>query len=592
MQGYIISLRHFFSILVILILALSQGCDCGEAIDRNDPMTIKIVYPNTTLITKGEFIVQIRDLNGIDDIEFFIINNGNTQKIGTQKGEEQTVVTKTQNFDLDAQPESFTLKVTASDMTGDKRSAEISVRKELSLPQVRFILPEKFDPAHNKIFVGKTFKTSLEGRDPKGLQELIITVDAETDAKEQEIKRCAVQSRPDERVFCEDVVDWSAADYKDGDYILSGDAISVDGKSADRKARLQITLDKTGPQIQFVRPTAGQQLNGVQEIRAIVRDQVGVSSVKFIANTKELAPPTIDQDNYFLTVDLLKIGAGTIEFEVVAEDKLGNVSSSKVSISSGCQSDADCTFKPGTRCCLLKSPANQDGSLIGQCYPVQSQEGDLCDPCTQPCGRGADGKLMGCLPGACERPPYRCRNACDLGNPNKAADRCRPKSGDQPAEYCAESDITRINKQLGSCALGDNCDVFNQTSCNIGAKPPYNNCCPENFACFPADEDANICVPEGNKGEGDTNCTWKDCEATSATHQNNNCKRGLLCTVTVDQSGKPTGPSKCTRMCRCDQMCRSGILPTQSNCPSGSFCMPLRLTNGNVPMPIGACVRP
>ncbi len=575
--------RYFFVVIFTSALVFLYNCNCEQNVGYSDPMTITILAPPGSIITVGLIRVKVEDNDGIDKVEFYIAG----KKRYTKDGKSAKKVIASYKFDLEKEPMAFEIKVVGYDITGDKVEKKLKVRQVEYYPEVKFVAPGKLKPEHSDIFVGKKFTTKVKARDEKTpLKEVVIYL-ALKKGQEQEVKRCALNAPSGQWAECEAALDLSAPNYKDGFIYLFADAYNKNGRKSQDRAALQVVLDKTGPQIQIISPKPGQKIFGRGEIRAIVRDRVGVKEVVFFAGNKQLNPPMQDSNRpeiYYLPVDYSQLGTGSIIIKVRAKDELDNVSESTLSVGTSCQSDADCAHLPGTRCCLVKSPANPDGSKIGQCFPVKTKEGDLCDPCTNPCGKGPDGKLMGCLPGACGRPPYRCRRACDLGNPNKRPDPCRPKSGSQPAEYCSRSDITKINPRLGACAQGDNCDLFNQRTCPVGARPPYNNCCPKGFACFPADDDANICIPEGSKGLGDTNCEWLNCKG------GNNCKRGLLCTVRVDSTGRPIGPSKCNKMCRCDYLCRSLGAGTSPDCPRGSLCVPVVLTNGRVPLPVGACV--
>jgi len=352
-----------------------------------------------------------------------------------------------------------------------------------------------------------------------------------------------------------------------------------------------VTLDKTGPQIQIQTPGEGQRLKGGEEFRVIIRDAlVGVDPARVelhVGSSKlNVSVDPNKSDNFVGTITKALIKGTSAALKVVAYDRLGNVSEATRSTRGGCQRDEDCE-DPNMRCCTGNSPTNKDGKLTGRCYKVQDKEGALCDPCTQPCGKGSDGKLMGCLPGACDRPPHRCRRACSLGDANTPADDCLPANATpgSPAEYCTRSDVTKFNPALGSCAQGDNCDPINQKTCQGNPNPPYNNCCPSGYGCYPADKDANICIPEGSTGPKQQNCELHNCQG------GRNCTKGYLCTVSVDAQGRPQGPSSCNPMCQCDALCRAG-LPSSAGCPASSFCVPVRLTNGNVPLPVGVCITP
>lgn len=573
-------------LLVMALLSFSAiGCNCEDSTIQKNPMSIDFLYPTTGEIEEGRIRVRVTDFNGVEKVDFFI---GDT-KIGTKNAGEKNEYVATQTFDLDAQPDTFTIKVIGTDLTGETKEEKRTVRKLQDLPQIRFTQPKKLVETDSKVFVGKKFVIEAESKHLKGIKEINLTYSV-TQGKQEPLKQCTPDTTPDTWVKCTLDADFSADTYQTGDMVLYADSKSTTDQKPERAAIMQITLDKTGPQIAFLSPAAGN-LRGKQTIRVKVRDQhVGVDPAKiFIFVNNQKLVPTKDAQNaeeWWVEFDFSALGSANVEIKATAEDRLGNLSEKKLAATAGCRTDNDCLNKPGTRCCLVKSPQNQDGKAIGQCFPVKTKEGDLCDPCTNPCGRGSDGQLMGCLPGACNRPPYQCRRACNLGSPNQRPDKCQPKRGNLPAEYCADSDITKINPQLGSCALGDNCDPFAQNVCNAGAKPPYNNCCPAGFGCFPADDDANICIPEGSKSINDTNCEWKNCSG------GNNCKKGLLCTVSVDQQGRPQGPSSCSKMCRCDATCRAlGADLLGRDCPSGSICVPVVLTNGRVPLPVGACVR-
>lgn len=583
------SFRLFYCYILplSLVFAISGlvGCNCDQGTVREDPLSITFVYPSTGEIDEGKVTVRVNDLNGIEKVEFYIAD----KLIGTKTAGEKQEYTTTQTFDLAAQAETFTIKVVATDTTGETKEEKRTVRKQQDVPQIRFLDPQKLAPADTKVFVGKKFKVAAEAKHLKGIKDIALTFSVVQD-KVDPLKQCTTDTTPDTWVKCELEADLSADTYQTGDLVLYADTTSTNDKKPERKAIMQVTLDKTGPQIAFLSPAAGN-LRGKQIIRIKVRDQhVGVDEAQIFifVNTQKLTPTKDPQnaEEWSIEFDFSTAGSANIEIKATAVDRLGNPSEQKLAVTAGCRTDNDCLNTPGTRCCLVNSPQNQDGKLVGQCFPVKTKEGDLCDPCTNPCGLGPDGKLMGCLPGACNRPPYQCRRACDLGNPTQRPDACQPKRGNLPAEYCADSDITKINPQLGSCALGDNCDPFKQTTCNVGATPPYNNCCPAGYGCFPADDDANVCIPEGSKNDGDTNCEWKNCSG------GNNCKKGLLCTVSVDQQGRPTGPSGCSKMCQCDATCRAlGADLLGSQCGAGAICVPVVLTNGRVPLPVGACVR-
>ena len=65
--------RMFLFFAVVGVFA-AHGCNCDETIARDDPMSIKILFPSTTTITAGQFRVRIQDLNGVDKISFFMMS--------------------------------------------------------------------------------------------------------------------------------------------------------------------------------------------------------------------------------------------------------------------------------------------------------------------------------------------------------------------------------------------------------------------------------------------------------------------------------------------------------------------------------------
>ncbi len=569
-------------LFLLMMLFISQACECDDSIATSHPTEISFLEPTGTLILAGRVKAKVIDLDGLKVVK--IIVNGKIIRKKTFAKTTETILTAT--FDLEAMPDTFKIRVETLDSQEDNASRELTVRKDSGAPIVQITAPTKLDPAHRAIFVGKKFKmiaTAIDNRD--GVSQITLSL-TNMAKKEKQLRQCTGSKQPNKKESCE--VDVDVSDDKlfpEGPLVLR--AWAVDGKNhtSDPVVK-QIMIDKTGPQIKIVEPKPGVRLKNVQQFRVLVADQVGVKSVTLTMNGTNLnAKPDKSKPGHYVAVGTMtSIGAGNKKLEVVAVDNLGNISKKEALYSFGCTSDADC--KPGTRCCLSKSPTNKDGKRIGQCFPVQTREGELCDPCTNPCGKGADGKLMGCLPQPCTTdPPYRCRKACYLGNPNQRPDPCRPASGGRPAEYCARSDITKINPTLGSCAIGHNCDPLHQRTCAPGAKPPYNNCCPAGMSCYPADDDANFCVPEGPKKEGETNCNNDICNPT------NTCGRSMVCVVSTDQQGRPLGPPKCNRMCTCDQMCKLGF-GGQSDCPTGYRCTPLVISNGRVPLPVGACVKP
>lgn len=575
MRGYRVSFRRLFWFGLLVFMTFGQGCGCEDTLQRDDPMTIKILAPVGTLITEGVARARVEDFNGIRTVVVMV----NGKKVVEKDAGEKKEFTVSAKFDLDPLPDTFKIVFKGTDVTGENKERTITVRKDQGVPLVRFKLPTKLDPKHNKIFVGKTFKTEAEARDTDGIAEISISLAIDS-KNEQTVRKCAINKKADAWESCLADMNLSDAKYKDGTYILKAEALDSKGKKSERKVRLQFELDKTGPVIKIVSPNDGQRLKGGETFAATVTDQVGVKSVELWVGTKKLKV-TVKGNQYSALIDKSVLGGSNAELKVVAIDNLDNPSEAKRSVRGGCSRDADCD--PGMRCCLSKSVANKDGSKTGRCFKIQNQEGALCDPCTNPCGKGSDGQLMGCLPGACERPPHRCRRACNLGNRNLRPDKCLPANPaqGQPAEYCAQSDITRINSSLGSCAQGDNCNPIKQNTCQPGARPPYNNCCPAGFGCYPADDDANICIPEGSTQPGGERCELHNCQGGK------NCTKGYLCTVRVNAQGQPVGNSKCNPMCQCNALCQAG-LPTA--CPTGGFCSPVRLTNGNVPLPVGVCV--
>jgi hypothetical protein len=569
--------RWIWAVWLCFAFVLSQGCNCEDTIERDDPMSIKILAPTGTVVSQGLVRAEVEDFNGIQHVSIFIDGKEIAKKDAANK-QKYTIEVQ---FDLDKQPEQFEIKIVGVDVTQEEASKRITVRKEQEVPQLRFTKPEKLDPKHEKIFVGKTFEAVVEARDTGGIKEVVVSL--VYDAKNEEtVKTCAINGSSPSWETCKATLNLSDPKYKDGDLILQATATNNKGRSPDRKSRLQVVLDKTGPTIQITSPKADQRLKGEETFLALIRDQVGVKRVEMLIDQTQLTVKT-DGDKFSATIPKSVIKGNAPVLKVIAYDNLGNKSEATLKVRGGCTSDADCDA--GMRCCVANSPKNEKGEFTGRCFKIQDTEGSLCDPCTQPCGKGTDGKLMGCLPGACERPPHRCRRACNLGNRNQRPDPCRKAdpATNQPAEYCAPSDVTRINSSLGSCAQGDNCDPINQTTCQGNPNPPYNGCCPKGFGCYPADDDANICIPEGSTQPRGTNCELHNCQG------GRNCTKGHLCTVRTDAQGRPVGASSCNPMCVCNSICQAG-LPTA--CPGGGFCSPVRLTNGNVPLPMGVCVNP
>lgn len=571
--------------LLLCVLALFlDACNCDEVIDFKAPMSIRFLEPTGTVILEGRVRARVEDANGIESVTVLV--NGKEVAKKDVGGEAEYTITAT--FDLDTMPEEFEIKVVGLDITQVSAEETLNVRKDQGVPQLRFVSPDKLDPKHEKIFVGKSFKTVVEAKDRDGIKEIAITM-VPSGVSEEPVKTCALNTTDDNWAPCEVTLNLSDKKYVDGDLVLQATATDGKGRTPDRKTRLQVVLDKTGPIIQFQTPAEDQRLKGGEEMRVIIRDQVGVKRVEMYVDSTQLnvQVDSAKADNYFAIIDKSALKGSNPVLKVVAYDALDNKSELTRQTRGGCSTDADC--EAGMRCCTggTNSPANKEGKFTGRCFKVQDKEGALCDPCTNPCGKGADGQLMGCLPGACERPPFKCRPACNLGNPNLRPDKCRPADPNanppRGAEYCARSDITRINSSLGSCAEGDDCDPINQKVCQPGALPPYRGCCPSGFGCYPADDDANICIPEGSTQPRGENCELRNCQGGK------NCTAGYLCTVSVDQQGRPIGNSSCNPMCQCGAACRAG-LPTA--CPGGGFCAPVRLTNGNVPLPVGVCVNP
>lgn len=566
----------------------TQGCNCDTQVGRTYDTEIDFLKPRGTIISEGLTQVKVKDLDGLVEVKISV--GGKVVK--TEKydaTDEKSEVTITAEFKLDDLPDSFDILVETLDSQEETASKKLSVIKEASPPSIRIVLPEKLDPKHDAIFVGKKFTTAAESTDDReGVKKIVMTIKRK-DGTEQEIKQCSGSSEPGKKERCETEVDAS------DDKVFPEGPLVIQAQATDEKnnqsitTKLQVIMDKSGPQLKIISPLDNEQLTPTTELRVLALDQVGVKEVKFtLAGNAINATADPNKPGHFVATAGNSLGAGTVEFKVTALDNLDNPSEASTKPRAGCQTDADCEqLKPGTRCCLAKSAANPDEKLNGTCQEVVNTEGGLCDPCTQPCGKGSDGKLMGCLPQPCtDQPPYRCRRACNLGNPNRAADSCQPASAASPAEYCTRSDITKFDPTLGSCAIGHKCDPVNPKVCPAGMKPPYNNCCPSGMTCFPADKDANFCVVAGNKKEGETGCINDLCSG------GNTCGSGMVCVTPIGANGQPSGPARCNKLCTCDQLCQSGLFPQQSNCNTGQFCTPLTLTNGNVRLPVGACTSP
>ena len=576
-------LQQWFFVL-FCASSLVAGCECGSGPGQvNDPARIDFISPSGVLITDGLIRVRIQDADGTASVVFYI----DDVKIDAKEGNNQRDATYETRFDLDSKPKEFRIKVEAIDSFQDRQEKVLSVRQDTAAPFLTFVEPTKIQSSHPTIFIGRRTKVVVDGQDNDGVKEILLEYGRQQ-GEFLPLHTCQGTNTPNARDRCEHDVDLTNdTEFPDGvTVVFYASATDSKNNPTDVRTRLETLVDKVGPQLQIVRPQADASLRGLQEFRVLALDQVGVKKVEFTLGSQPIASVTEDPANpgqYFAQVDVSRgFGSGVVEFKVVATDALDNVSEAKISVRLGCQSDADCS--EGERCCTANSPSNKDGQFSGQCFPVQAQEGALCDPCTTPCGKGGDGRLMGCLPEPCtDQPPFRCRSACYLGDPNTPADACRPAQSGRPAEYCTRSDITRINPTLGACALGHNCDPLNQRTCAAGEQAPYNNCCPAGFACYPADADANFCVPEGNKKQGESNCSNDICSG------NNTCERGGLCVVTVDAQGRPTGPPTCRNMCNCDALCRGGFPINSGGCSGGAVCTPLVLTNGRVPLPVGAC---
>ena len=573
MQKLWVSTRWLLLFVSICFFSIGQSCDCDTSTGKADwPMKIDFLEPAGVQIVQGLVKVKVEDLDLISEITFFI-DGKNVGKKTFNLDNGQTKVTLERTFDLKAQPENFVIRVEGKDANGNAAKKELAVRKKAGFPFILFTAPNKLDPKHNKIYVGKKFSAGAEAKDDDGIAWVLLKA-APQGAKPVDLGRCTPKQKST-KFNCKAEVDASA--YKEGPLVLLASAQDNDGKKPAKDARREVWLDKTGPQIRIVSPKLNERLtsdpNKQYKFVAQVADQVGVKSVQFFMGGKELTGTAVDPSNpqiYNRTGPVS--GSGTaVPVKVIATDNLGNVSEVSTTVRMGCESDADCSHKPGTRCCLGVSDNNKDGSKTGSCQPIQNAENGRCDPCTNPCGKGSDGKLMGCLKGACDTGVYRCRRACDLGNRNRAADACGT------GEYCAVSDLTKINPQFGACAKGSPCDIFTQQGCPAG------------YGCFPADTDANICVPEGTKARSDTKCVHlggqrKDCKSV------NNCKKGLICAVTVDSNNRPVGDSSCRSMCRPTKGPTGYTAKLNAPECSGYPCVPLRMSNGSVPLPVGSCL--
>jgi hypothetical protein len=564
-------------LLLVLVGLFSQpGCNCPQDIgEGNQPMDIDILEPSGTRIAVGRVRFRVRDANGIDKIQF-LINNKVVQELDAAEKEEYV---KTVTFNYDLQPKVFKVTVKATDTLGAEKEKSITFTKETGGPVLIFKAPVKLKTDHPAIFIGKKTEVKVEAKDANGVREIILSMGTKADSAVK-VRTCTGTQKANAVDPCVAQVDLSDGKYKSGPFTFFADAKDVNDNTSDQKA-LRVILDKDGPQIKILTPSAGQQLTGQQIFRAVVVDQVGVKRVEFTLGGKSIPGVQVDSNranNYIATVDASKFGSGGGTFKVVAYDELGNPSEATVQLKLGCQTDADCAAKPGTRCCPSE----------GVCYPTVNQDGAICDPCKKPCGRGSNGKLMGCVPGVCGKQlgkPNRCRAACNLGNANQRPDPCRPKdnSTGRPAEYCTQSP-----SGLGACAIGDSCDPFNQRTCPPGAKPPFNGCCPQGFGCFPADDDANICIPEGKKPIGGKNCTSLNC-----TNPADNCARGSTCIVDVNpNTGQATGPPYCSKLCKTRKDPMTGKYTAVMSAPecNGKPCVPLQLTRGKVPLPVGACL--
>ena len=410
-------------LFVLFAILSAWGCNCGDGPVRDDPITIKFLYPTGGEIDQGRIRVRVEDLNKVERVEFYI----GKKKIGTKTAGEKTTFVTTQQFDLNAQPDAFTIRVVAFDINGEKAEKKLPVRKIQDVPKIRFLKPTKLLPSHSKIFVGKKFTIQAEASHLKGIKEIVVNLFPKPDQKEL-LKQCSTETTANKWVRCELQADLSDPKYKDGDFVLKADATSTSNKKPEREAIMQFTLDKTGPRIAFLSPPANSNLRGKQLIRIKLRDQVGVDPAKIFifVNNKKLVPAKKGQEEWSVEFDFTATGSANVVIKATAVDLLGNPSEQIRKGTSGCRTDNDCISQPGTRCCLVNSPVNKDGSKTGQCFPVKTKEGEICDPCTNPCGRGSDGKLMGCLPGACNRPPYQCRRACNSEAPHNVPTNATP----------------------------------------------------------------------------------------------------------------------------------------------------------------------
>jgi hypothetical protein len=397
--------------------------------------------------------------------------------------------------------------VTAVTVRGVYRgsTAVCSVLVDREGPRVRFVYP-----AQKGMTVPAKFYSTLEIEEEYGIKEVQVLLDGQIVGK-------LVQPPFQVPVDLSHIAHGSRV-------VIKASAIDLAGNETSDPPAIEVVVDARAPRIEIIKPQANTNHQDKIEFEVRITDDTenNIGLVDFYISDENdqrldnILHTTGDKnsgDIYMTTVGSLTslYGFGRRNFEVVARDLNGNISTQKIELIFGCQHDSECFSRgPQYQCrgnrCLIPHKLND------RCNYEFACEKDLV------CHFGG---LFWCS----KEKVGICRKVYD-----KSQGGCFPGTFRLP--QTSGPDI---------CFPGDPCDPFT-----------YN--CNKNEQCTPWDINSFVCLPVGPGREGEP------CDTYACT-ENKNCGKGLACIPSAH--GEARGV--CYRLC--DQE-----FPLR-DCHSGQLCI-------------------
>ncbi|TRZ43779.1 Ig-like domain-containing protein [Robertkochia solimangrovi] len=313
----------FKLIFPLLLISVISSCSKDEKeIPDTTPPEVSLTFMNIpetaagetpVVSTKIDIEINADDAKGIKLIEVFLNDVKMAEddtppfKFSIDLSEYESKTSKIQN----KTQQYYTLKVTATDNSGNKNSCESEIIIDNSLPTI-----SEFSLEEGTIINGDEFPISFKMEDNQGITDYTISLDGNP-----------VEITVEGSLYTLNLKTTTIQDGEHSIFIIAKDAA---GNTAELQQKF--IVDNTGPELEITGLTEYQLLDSLLTFTGKTTDQYSeIESVELILNdTVIFKPESLNQFTYEMEAENYRTGMHSLEIKCT--DALGNASVNSYSI--------------------------------------------------------------------------------------------------------------------------------------------------------------------------------------------------------------------------------------------------------------------